>query len=115
MPAGIAFNTGTETLGAGASRINDLSATEPYGKADQRQGGIGAKMKVTWNRAGAGASAAWQSASEPFLRQAVSYHMRRSRASRRAWQSAFEKPQAVRVAEQSSTPDASAAAREKET
>lgn len=94
MPAVIAYVPNTENHGAEASdNLSHISATEPYARAIRRRDGIAARVKIKWSRAAAGASSAWDSAREPFLRQAVGYYMRRSRASRRERQRAIEKLQ----------------------
>jgi hypothetical protein len=99
MPAGIVFNSGKDVPDAEVFRISaDLSATEPYSKADRDRQDIGRRTKRTWKHVAAGASAVWESAREPFLRQAVCYHMRRSRKSRRARQGAVERRQAASTA-----------------
>lgn len=61
----------------------DLTETEPYYFAQRRKHGFAQRTGFVWKKVAAGAAEAVESASEPFMRQVVTYHTRRTRAHRR--------------------------------
>lgn len=61
----------------------DLTEAEPYYFEQRRKYGVTQRTRFVWNKVVAAGAEALESASEPFIRQAVTYHARKTRAHRR--------------------------------
>lgn len=61
----------------------ELTETEPYYFEQRRKHGFAQRTGFFWKKVAAGAADALESTSEPFMRQVVTYHTRKTRAHRR--------------------------------